>query len=431
MSTLGELCAGGGMLTRALEEMFGVTSLWHAENDPAASAVLARHWPGVPNLGDVTAIGGPYGVPRRHLDAPRRTRRDRRVLARRLRAWRANVPAVKLLAAGFPCTPFSLAGERAGSADERHLWPDGVAPGIEALMPPVVVLENVPNLLRIESGGVFGQVLTSLDRLGYTVAWTTVGACKMGACHHRHRLFVLAVRDSGVAVPGTGPVAARRGEVWLPVQQVLFGDVDAVKWPASGVSRHGSVWPLPADTCGDTGVVLLPSPRSSDARRGTEQLTGLRTGRGHGGTLPDALASLSMFPTPTARDATRGAGRKFAEGRPLSEVVALLPDEVSAHESRFGNYEAAVRRHEMVFGFPVPAPTEPGRVGKPRMAAPFPEWMMGLPRGYLTDVVPRSAAIRIAGNGVFGPAVVHGLSSLPTFPTAVRLLASARLEVAA
>lgn len=479
MPTMGELCAGGGMLTRALENLFGVTSVWHAETDEAASKVLGHHWPDAPNLGDITNL-----------------------------AWNTLDP-VDLLAAGFPCQPFSAAGKRGGSADERHLWPTGVLPGIEALMPPVVVLENVPNLLTIESGRVFGQVLADLDRLGYITAWTVVGACKVGACHHRHRLFVLAVRDDDVAVPATDPVAARRGDVWLPTQQVLFGDADAVKWPASGVVRAGLMWPLPVETCGDNGVVLLPTPRVSATRTGRSAIVGsasspslehtlelargevpreLRSldeapeswqllptptaslGRSTGfpsrqtsqermgagkrfldaalALLPTPVASdgtggpdyamtaqgspdlrtvVTMFPTPTARDARRGAGRPFTEGRPLSEVVALLPSQLG----QFGKYELAVRRHESAFNLPVPAPVEPNRRGNPRLTAAFPEWMMGLPAGYITDVVDRADALRIAGNGVFGPTVLHALPTVPTFPAAVRLLAASPVGVAA
>ncbi|MER7167273.1 DNA cytosine methyltransferase [Micromonospora sp. NPDC000207] len=540
MPTMAELCAGGGLLTRALEDVFGVTSVWHAETNPAAARVLATRWPGVPNLGDITnPPGGPYGVPRRRLNAPRRARQAAKRHARRVEGWKAIARPVDLLGAGFPCTPFSPSGKRGGSADERHLWPTGVVPAIEALMPPVVVLENVPNLLRIERGEVFGFILADLDRLGYTVAWTVIGACKVGACHHRHRLFVLAVRSPAVRVPSSEPAAERSGDVWLPVQRVLFGDVQAIKWPPSGISRAGLVWPLPVDTCGDNGVDLLPTPRTSDTngagahdsggpdlrpvvsllptptageRRGrhtspetaaqrmesgrrnledaiallpTPRVSAIRTGRSAilnsasspsieqalelaRGEVPRELQSLDeapaswhplptpratdtgtpgrrasegfrpplsqvilpMFPTPTARVAGRGKGKPYPEGRPLSEVAALLPDGDSL-AGMFGKYELAVRRHEVAFDLAVPAPTEPGRNGNPRLAAPFPEWMMAAPPGFLTDVVSRNDSLRIAGNGVFGPVVGYALSSLPTFPVALSLLAPAVQGVAA
>lgn len=65
----------------------------------------------------------------------------------------------------------------------------------------------------------------------------------------------------------------------------------------------------------------------------------------------------------------------------------------------WGRFAAAVARHAAWMGEP-PAPTEIGPRGGVRMAAPFPEWMMGLTAGYVTDVLPRNDALRAIGNGV-------------------------------
>ena len=53
---IGSLFSGCGMLDHAVSEVFGGTVAWHCELDPAASKVLAHHYPGVPNLGDITQI---------------------------------------------------------------------------------------------------------------------------------------------------------------------------------------------------------------------------------------------------------------------------------------------------------------------------------------------------------------------------------------
>jgi hypothetical protein len=56
MLTIGSLFSGAGGLDMAVQAVFGGDVVWHCENDPAASKVLAHRWPGVPNLGDITEI---------------------------------------------------------------------------------------------------------------------------------------------------------------------------------------------------------------------------------------------------------------------------------------------------------------------------------------------------------------------------------------
>jgi DNA (cytosine-5)-methyltransferase 1 len=99
----------------------------------------------------------------------------------------------------------------------------------------------------------------------------------------------------------------------------------------------------------------------------------------------------------------------------------MLP--AAVQPGRFGVYEAAVRRQEAAFGMLAPEPTEPGRLGKPRLAPEFPEFMIGVPRGWITDHVGRSDAIRIAGNGLVWQACAYALPPLPTFRAFVASLA--------
>ena len=109
-----------------------------------------------------------------------------------------------------------------------------------------------------------------------------------------------------------------------------------------------------------------------------------------------------------ASDAGKGGPNQRGSSGDLMLPAAVQP-------GRFGVYEPAVRRQEAAFGTLAPEPTEPGRLGKPRLAAPFPEWMMGLPLGWVTEHVARKDAIRIAGNGVVWQAVAYALPMLPTF----------------
>jgi len=106
---------------------------------------------------------------------------------------------VDVVTGGFPCQPFSVAGKRKASDDDRNMWPATMGV-IKAVKPPVVYLENVPGLLSAtvddESGRpihYFGTVLRDLAESGYDVKWCVLGADDVGAPHHRKRLWILGV----------------------------------------------------------------------------------------------------------------------------------------------------------------------------------------------------------------------------------------------
>ena len=156
MLTVGSLFSGIGGIDLGLESTGGFRTIWFAEIDPYCSRVLAKHWPEVPNYGDVKNIG-------------------------------ADAPAVDLLAAGFPCQPVSLAGKGLAQDDPRWLWPE-VARIVGLLRPPWVLLENVPGLVRRG----LGDVLRDLYLLGYDAEWGQLSAAQVGAPHRRRRVFLVA-----------------------------------------------------------------------------------------------------------------------------------------------------------------------------------------------------------------------------------------------
>ena len=160
MTTVGSLCSGIGGLDLAVCAYYGADVAWHAETDSHARQVLARHWPGTPNLGDVTTV-----------------------------EWGA-VPKVDIITAGYPCQPFSQAGRRQGEQDERHLWPY-IFRAICLLRPTIVVLENVPGHVSLG----LPRVLADLCALRFDAEWGTVRASDIGASHRRERLFVVAHAD--------------------------------------------------------------------------------------------------------------------------------------------------------------------------------------------------------------------------------------------
>lgn len=156
--TIGSLFAGYGGLDLAVEAVAGARPAWFCEWDDAPSKILDNHWPNVPNFRDVTTVD-----------------------------W-SEVPPVDIITGGYPCQPFSKAGARKGTNDERHLWPY-VREAIRHLRPRFALLENVAGHRSLG----FDRVLGDLAEDGADVRWTTLRASDVGAPHHRERLFILVI----------------------------------------------------------------------------------------------------------------------------------------------------------------------------------------------------------------------------------------------
>jgi len=101
--------------------------------------------------------------------------------------WRDRVD---ILCGGPPCQPFSTAGKRRHTDDERWIWAD-VARIVADVRPGVVFFENVPGLRKRG----LGVMLRDLAALGYDAEWGSFTASEAGAPHRRTRLFLLAYAD--------------------------------------------------------------------------------------------------------------------------------------------------------------------------------------------------------------------------------------------
>ena len=96
---------------------------------------------------------------------------------------------VDILTGGYPCQPFSAAGNGLGKDDPRHLWPY-ITEIIRGVSPRVVFFENVEG--HINRG--LEEVLQDLEELGYQATWGIFSASEAGAPHQRKRVFILGRR---------------------------------------------------------------------------------------------------------------------------------------------------------------------------------------------------------------------------------------------
>jgi DNA (cytosine-5)-methyltransferase 1 len=98
---------------------------------------------------------------------------------------------IDILTGGFPCQPFSLAGKRKGTDDERYLWGEMLR-AIQEIKPKFVIAENVFGITNIDGGLVFEQVCLDLENQGYEVQPFVVPACAKNAPHRRDRCWFIA-----------------------------------------------------------------------------------------------------------------------------------------------------------------------------------------------------------------------------------------------
>ncbi len=156
------LFTGIGGLDLAAEAA-GFETVLQVEREPYPLHILERHWPDVPRITDI-----------------------REVTSESVKGH------VTVVSGGFPCQPFSSAGKRRGTDDNRYLWPEMLRV-IRELSPAYVVAENVSGLLSLDGGVVFETVCTDLesDDTGYEVIPLHYPAAGVGAPHKRDRIFIV------------------------------------------------------------------------------------------------------------------------------------------------------------------------------------------------------------------------------------------------
>ena len=102
-----------------------------------------------------------------------------------------ELPDIDLICGGFPCQSFSIAGKRRGFDDTRGTLFFEIARIAAVKKPKYLLLENVPGLLNHDSGRTFATILSTLDELGYDVAWQVLNSADHHVAQSRKRLFIV------------------------------------------------------------------------------------------------------------------------------------------------------------------------------------------------------------------------------------------------
>ncbi|EAC3748323.1 DNA (cytosine-5-)-methyltransferase [Listeria monocytogenes] len=108
-----------------------------------------------------------------------------------------SVGRVDIIAGGFPCQAFSIAGKRRGFEDTRGTLFFEIMRWTAILKPETLFLENVPGLLSHDEGITFETILRKMDEAGYDAEWDCLNACHFGVPQSRERIFLVGHSRKG------------------------------------------------------------------------------------------------------------------------------------------------------------------------------------------------------------------------------------------
>lgn len=197
-----DLFSGIGGFAYAADQVWENMNHVFCDNDRFCQQVLKKHWPEAKIYGNIKEINtNPFST-RLERSKQQTTRHDRQLNPEQCH----KTPF--LLTGGFPCQPFSAAGLRRGTADERHLWPEMLRV-IRLTHPTWIIAENVRGILTWNDGLQFEQVCLDLEAESYEVQTFIIPAVGVNAPHRRDRVWFVAharrLRGSARSSPGLRP----------------------------------------------------------------------------------------------------------------------------------------------------------------------------------------------------------------------------------
>ena len=155
-----DLFSGIGGFSLGLERA-GMETVAFCEIEPFCQKVLRKHWPDVPIYDDIKELTN--------------------------ERLQADGITADIITGGYPCQPFSNAGQRQGKADDRHLWPE-MYRLIKAIRPRWVIAENVAGHISLG----LDAVLSDLEAIRFTCWVFVIPACAKDSPQLRDRVWIVA-----------------------------------------------------------------------------------------------------------------------------------------------------------------------------------------------------------------------------------------------
>jgi DNA (cytosine-5)-methyltransferase 1 len=158
-----DLFSGLGGFSLGLESTGFFETIAFVEKDEFCQKVLKKNFNNIPIEGDIRNVKG--------------------------EKYRADV-----VTGGFPCQPFSVAGKRKGTDDDRYLWDETIRV-VRECKPKWFIGENVEGLVNIQDGMVLRQVQDDLEKEGFQVQCLIIPASGIGAWHQRKRIWIMGYSE--------------------------------------------------------------------------------------------------------------------------------------------------------------------------------------------------------------------------------------------
>lgn len=220
-----DLFSGIGGFALAASRVWPEHSPTFCEIDPYCRALLRKHWPQAVIHEDIKKLTAERlandTVSHEYRDGKGQGAEANEVPGINREKVRSGRPVgttgshgFDLLTGGFPCQPFSTAGFRRGTEDNRYLWPEMLRI-IRLATPRWIVAENVSGLLTWKQGMVFEDVCADMENEGYEVQAFLFPACAVDAPHRRDRVWIVAHSRSAES----GRLPDERGREKVPAHR--------------------------------------------------------------------------------------------------------------------------------------------------------------------------------------------------------------------
>jgi DNA-cytosine methyltransferase len=231
-----------------------------------------------------------------------------------IRNVRGSNYAADVITGGFPCQPFSVAGKRKGTADDRYLWDETIRVVAEC-KPRWFIGENVEGLININNGMVLRQVQTDLEEQGFQVQCIVIPASGIGAWHQRKRIWIVAYSDSNRhsnKIRGSSTKEER-------ISQEHRQDHNTTRKS----SRASSVWETNNQYVPNSSGKRSSSQSIGVNRELAEESSGEKKTRNKSTlcTSSSSTPTVQMYPTPTQDSASERTKKYKQGGMPLTVFV--------------------------------------------------------------------------------------------------------------